>query len=255
MGRMPRAVPHLLLLARIDPDLVSEDVLAASAELPRAVLPSRELASAADPPPHAAGDRALAPRASASDRKGLSRIMPVDLTSIREADTPIGWLAGHNRRSRPCVGGAGIRLDLCILEVAGGPLFVKAARSSRRRYTGTSVRSTSVHPVRFRRAPPRAVSHRCTSPARLATIHGAGGVGVRFRHRSDSERLHLGRSAAVLLRDRDLESGAWRVPDRTRDVLRQALSSHHDSRHESVAASVRVWREAADQVELGLGSC
>jgi len=55
----------------------------------------------------------------------------------------------------------------------------------------------------------------------------------------------LGRTAAVLLGDGDLESSAWRGTDRMRDVLRRATSRDRDSRYESVAAFVRAWRKAA----------
>jgi len=50
---------------------------------------------------------------------------------------------------------------------------------------------------------------------------------------------------AVLLSDGDLESEAWRGTDRMRDVLLKATSRDRDGRHESVAAFVRAWREAA----------
>ncbi len=54
----------------------------------------------------------------------------------------------------------------------------------------------------------------------------------------------LGRTAAVLLSDGDLESGAWRGTDRKREVLRRATSRDRGGRYDSVAAFVRAWREA-----------
>ena len=55
----------------------------------------------------------------------------------------------------------------------------------------------------------------------------------------------LGRTAAVLLSDGDLESDAWRGTDRMRDVLLRATAGDRDGRYESVSAFVRAWREAS----------
>jgi serine/threonine protein kinase len=54
----------------------------------------------------------------------------------------------------------------------------------------------------------------------------------------------LGRAAAVLLSDGDLESGAWRGSEAMREVLRRATSPVRGNRFEAVADFVNAWETA-----------